>query len=281
MAELGYIEGKNIVYIDKEMPQTATSAESQAEVKKFIDDKVDLILTFPTPMVFAAWAATKGTDIPVVFAMANLEGTPLVESVRKPGGNMTGVRNPGPEVLTRRMEIILEIAPDAKRIWVGYDKNHPNTPSGLEALRPAAQSLGVTLVEVPAAALGELQADLDARAQSTDPGIDAILTMSDGLNQGPEGFAMLCKFALEHKIPLGAGVLSMVKQGALFGNSPEMIDVGKLAAPLADKIFKGTPPGTISVLTPEQDLYINLKEAERMGLKVPETLLQRAKEIVQ
>jgi putative ABC transport system substrate-binding protein len=216
----------------------------------------------------------------VVFAMANLEGTTLVKSVREPGGNMTGVRNPGPETLRKRLEIMLEIAPKVKRVWIGYDKNHPNTVSGLDALRPAAASLDVKLVEVPAAVLGDLKADLAARAKKADLGFDAILTMSDGLNQGPEGFALLCQFAKDHKVPMGAGVLSMVRQGAVFGNSPEMTNVGELAAPLADKIIKGTPAGTLPVVTPEQDLYINYKEARRIGLNVPEGLLVQAKEVI-
>jgi putative ABC transport system substrate-binding protein len=280
MAELGYVEGQNIVYDDLEVPQTATLAEAQLVAKKFVDDKVDLIFAFPTPPTVAAHAATQGTEIPVVFAMANIEGTDLVDSVRQPGGNITGVRNPGPEGISKRLEILIEMAPQVKRVWVGYDKNHPNTAPALEVLRPAAASLGVTLVEVPAASLEELEADLAARANSDDLGLDAILTMSDGLNQGPEGYAMLSKFATEHKVPLCAGVLSMVQQGAVFGNSPDIVKVGELAAPIADKIFKGTPAGTIPVVTPNQDLYINYKVAQDLGLAVPEGLLSQAVEII-
>lgn len=280
MAELGYVEGQNIVYDDLEVPQTATSDEIQLLAKKFVDNKVDLIFAFPTPSTVAARAITQESNIPVVFAMANLEGTNLVKSVREPGGNMTGVRNPGPEVLSRRLEILLAIAPQVKRIWIGYDKNHINTAPALEVLRPAASSLGVTLVEVPAAALEELAADLAARAAAADLGLDAILTMSDGFNQGPEGYAMLSKFAAEHQVPLGGGALNMVQQGAVFGNSPDLVNVGELAAPVADKILKGTPAGTIPVVTPEQELYINYQVAQGLGLTVPEGLLKQAAEII-
>jgi len=280
MTKLGYVEGKNIVYDDLEVPQTAIPAEAQLVAKKFVDAKVDLIFAFPTPPTVAAYAATQGTKVPVVFAMTNLEGLNLVKSVREPGGNMTGVRNPGPEVISKRLEILLEMAPKAKRVWIGYDKNHVNTAPALEVLRPAAASLGVTLVEVPAIALKDLEADLAARAKSADLGLDAILTMSDGLNQGPDGFALLSKFAKEHKVPLCGGALSMVQQGAVFGNSPDLVGVGELAAPLADKILKGTPAGTIPVVTPEQELYINHKAAQELGLTVPEGLLRQAVEII-
>lgn len=280
MIKLGYIEGKNIVYVDIEEPLTATQDEVKLLAKKLVDDKVDLILAYPTPPTIGAYAATQGTNIPVVFAVFNVEGSKLIKSVREPGGNMTGVRNPSPEIISKRLKILHEIAPQIKRVWVGYDKNHPNTSLGLEALRLAAADLGIKLVEVPAAILGELQADLTARVKLTDPGFDAIVTMSDGMNQGPEGFAMLKKFAAERKMPLCAGVRSMVQEGAVFANAPDMFNVGELSALLADKIFKGTPAGTIPILTPEQELYINYKEAQRIGLKVPETLLLQAKEVI-
>jgi putative ABC transport system substrate-binding protein len=280
MAELGYVEGENIVYEYLEVPQTATPEEAQAVAQKFVDDEVDMIFAYPTPPTVAAHAVTQGTDIPVVFAMSSLEGLGLIESVSEPGGTMTGVRYPGPEMISKRLEILIEIAPQVKRVWIGYDKNHPNTAPALEVLRPAASSLGVTLVEVPAATLEELEADLAARAASADLGLDAIVTLNDGFNQGPVGFALLSGFTAEHKVPLGGGSLSTVQQGAVFGNSPDLIGVGELAAPLADKIFKGTPAGTIPVVTPEQDLYINYKVAQELGLTVPEGLLNQATQII-
>jgi putative ABC transport system substrate-binding protein len=280
MTELGYVEGKNIVYDYLEVPLTATQAEAQLVAKKFVDAKVDLIFVYPTPPTVAAYAATQGTKIPVVFAMSSLEGLGLVKSVREPGGNMTGVRYPGPEMISKRLEILVEMAPKVKRVWIGYDKNSPNTAPTLEVLRPAALSLGVTLVEVPATTMEELGADLAARAKSADLGLDAIIIMNDLLNQGPEGYALLVKFAKEHKVPLCAGVLSSVQQGAVMGNSPDLVGVGKLAAPLADKILKGTQVGTIPVVTPEQELYINYKLAQELGLTVPEGLLRQAATII-
>lgn len=280
MTELGYIEGENIVYDYLEVPLTATPEEAQAIAQEFVDDGVDMIFAFPTPPTIAAHAAVQGTDIPVVFAMSSLEGLNLIESVSEPGGNMTGVRYPGPEMISKRVEILIEMAPQVKRVWIGYDQNHPNTAPSLEVLRPAASTLGLTLVEVPADTLEELEADLAARTASADLGLDAIVTMHDGFNQGPDGYAMLSNFAAEHKIPLAGGTLSTVEQGAIFGNSPDLENVGQLAAPLADKILKGTPAGTIPVVTPEQDLYINYKVAQELGLTVPEGLLNQATEII-
>jgi putative ABC transport system substrate-binding protein len=280
MAELGYVEDQNIVY---DWPDTDTTdmAEEQRIAKKFVDDKVDLIFTSgSTPAALAAKAATQGTDIPVVFTYAATEGSNLVKSVREPGGNITGVRYPGPEQISKRLEILLELAPSAKRVWIGYDKNSPNTALTLETLRPLAMSKGITLVEVPAATMEEIEADLAARAAAADLGLDAIILMPDGFNHSPDGFAMLSKFAAEHKVPLGGSFLYTVEAGAVFGNANDLVKVGELAAPLADKVFKGTPAGTIPVVTPEQDLYINYKVAQGLGLTVPEGLLSQAAEII-
>ena len=280
MTELGYIENKNIIYVIQTAQPGVTMEQRQDLIKKLVDDKVDLIFVSGSLDAVAAKAATQGTDIPVVFAYGQLEGTDLVNSVSKPGGNMTGVRYPGPEMISRRLQLLLEIVPQAKRIWIGYNKNGPNTAPALEALRPAASSLGVTLVEVPVTKMEDLGADLAARAQLTDLGIDAIITMPDEFNTSTANFAIINKFAAEHKIPLAGGVAFMTKEGALFVNTTDLANVGELAAPLADKILKGAPAGTTPVVTPEQTLLVNYKAAQQLGLTVPEGLLSMANEII-
>ncbi len=279
MATLGYKEGQNIVYETQTAGAAADSAEELRLAKQLVDAKVDLIVTFPAPPTVAASTATQGTNIPVVFAYFQIEGGNLVKSVREPGGNMTGVRYPGPELIGRRLAILHEIAPQVKRVWIGYDKNGPNTAVALEALRPAAAQAGITLVEVPATAMAELAADLATRSKSADLGLDAILTMPDNFNTTPDGFAVLSKFAAEHNLPLGGGVASQA-QSALFINGTDANNVGALAAPLADKVLKGTQTGTIPVVTPEQTLVINYKLAQQLGLTVPEGLLKMANEVI-
>jgi putative tryptophan/tyrosine transport system substrate-binding protein len=278
MTDLGYIENQNVIYILQN--PSSDPAEQQDAVKKMIDDKVDLIFTFPTPETAAAYAVTQGTNMPVVFAYAPLEGTNLVKSLREPGGNMTGVRYPGPEMISRRLEILHEIAPNAKRVWIGYDKNSPNIPATLDALRPAAATLGITLVEAPITTLEELEADLTARNELADIGLDAIITMPDEFNTSAAGFTLISEFAAEHKIPLAGGIGFMAKQGALFVNTTNLTNVGALAAPLADKILKGASAGTIPVVTPEQTLTINYRVAQGLGITVPEGLLKQTTEII-
>lgn len=278
MAELGYIEGKNIVYDSYYVE--ADFAEMKRIAKEVVVEEVDLIFTAPTEPSQAAQEATQGTDIPIVFAYAGIEGSGLVESVREPGGNITGVRFPGPEQITRRLEMLLEFAPWVKRVWIGYDENYPNTLPALEALRPLAASKGVTLVEAPVITLGELEADLAARAKSADIGLDAMILMPDIFNHCPEGWGMIRDFATEHKVLLCGSFFYTVEEGAIFGNANDLFKVGELSASLADKILRDIPAGTIPVVTPEQDLWINYKVAQELGLTVPESLLNMAVEVI-
>jgi putative ABC transport system substrate-binding protein len=278
MAELGYLEGKNITY-DLHVTNVEPDREQQI-LKKFINDQVDLIFAFPTEASLAAKSATLGTGIPVVFANAVIEGIDLVESMRRPGGNITGVRYPSSDLSVKRLEILLELVPQAKKIWIAYDQNYPAVPPMLEALHRAVRAWNITLVEMPADSIADIRADLDAREKLGDIGIDAILIGVEPLVSKPHVFAVVNTFAEKYKIPIGGRPQSQGEYGSIFGYAPNSIGVGKLAAPLADKIFKGIPAGTIPVVTPESHLIINYKFAKKIGLTVPEGLLSRADEII-
>jgi putative ABC transport system substrate-binding protein len=278
MANLGYIEGTNIAY-DFQKTNGDPSLIT-AVIKKFVDEKVDLIFAFPTEPAVAAKAAVQGTDIPVVFAMAGVEGDNLVESVSSPGGNITGVRFPGPQLTPKRFEFLLELVPKAKRVYLAYDKNYPNAPMALGELRPAAAAAGVTLVEDPVNNVEELRAALQKRAAATSIGIDAILLMPDILDNSPDGFEAILQFANEHKIPIGGGMDFTADLGALFSYVPDNVQQGKLAAAIAVKIFTGTPAGTIPLDTPNASLRLNYKAIQALGLTAPEDLLSQASEII-
>jgi putative ABC transport system substrate-binding protein len=247
----------------------------------FIADDVDLIFVFPTEASQEAKAATQGTDVPVVFDFALVEGMGLVDSVREPGGNITGVRYPGPDIAVRRFEIMRELAPQATRMLVPYQRGYPIVAPQLEALYPVAEAAGVTLIEVPADDGAELEAELQARAAAGEIGIDAILFVAEPLTVTPEGFLPLGKFAAEHKLPIGGALMAVEGYGSIFGLNVETQHSGKQAAPLADKIFRGTPAGTIPVVSAESFLQIDYGVAQELGVEVPESLLGMADEVIQ
>jgi len=278
MTELGYVEGQNIVY-DIQKTNFDPAVEEQI-LNKFVADKVDLILVFPTEVSLAAKKAIQGTNIPVVFANANIEGVGLVGSVREPGGNITGVRYPGPDLAIKRFEILHELAPQAKRLWIPYQQGYPIVPPQLEVLRPVAAAAGVTLVEAPTANVAALQADLQARAKSADIGLDAILIISEPLTVTPDAFVVIAQFAAEHKLPIGGALMAVGDYKSIFGVSTDNIAVGRQAAPLADKILKGAAAGSIPVVSAESFLQINYPAAQALGLTVPDGLLRQAAHVI-
>jgi putative ABC transport system substrate-binding protein len=278
MTELGYRESKNIVY-DIQKTQFNPPAEKSI-LKKFVADKVDLILTFPTEVSLEAKAAVEGTKIPLVFANANIEGVDLVKSITAPGGNITGVRYPGPDLAIKRFEILHELAPAARRIWIFYQRGYPIVASQLEVLQPAAVSAGVVLIEKAADDAAEIQAILQKQLEAKDIGIDAILIIAEPLSVTPDAYEVLGKFTAEHKIPVGGALMLLGNYESLFGVSTENVAVGRQAAVLADKIFKGVPAGTIMVASADSYLQINYRAALKLGLKVSESLLSLANEII-
>jgi putative tryptophan/tyrosine transport system substrate-binding protein len=245
-----------------------------------VDDKVDVIVVFPTEASMEAKKATEGTGIPVVFTFALIEGMDLVDSIREPGGNITGVRYPGPDIVLQRFEIMHEMVPQAKRFLVPYQRGYPIVAPQLEALHSTAETAGVTLVELPASNTTELQAYFGARNKSADVGFDAILVIVEPLAVTPDAFEVIGKFAYEHKLPIGGALMAAGDYKSIFGVNVNTIAVGRQTAPLLDKVLRGTPAGTIPVVSAERFLQINYKAAQELGVNVSEGLLSRADEII-
>lgn len=279
MTELGYIEGKNIVY---DIQGTNFEPDKEQQIlRRFVDDNVDLIFTFPTEVALVAKTVTHGTGVPVVFSYSTIEGNNLIDSVRQPGENITGVREPGPDIFVKRLEILQAMAPQAKRVYITYNPNVPFIPPALDVLRNASSVMNVTLVETSVTTVEEIQADLQARNESVDIGMDAILIMGEPISVSPTALETMTKFAAEHKLPIGGLGTHSIAESIIFSYEIEFDDMGRLAAPLVDKVLRGIPAGTIPVTTPEAKLLINYKLAQDLNLTVSEGLLNLADEIVQ
>ncbi len=278
MADLGYVEGKNIVY---DVPITNFDiANYQTILKKFIEEDVDLIFVSPTDATIEAKKIAEGTDIPVVFSYAFTEGMGIIDSVREPGGNITGVRFPGISITLKRYVIMRAIAPGAKRFWLPYQRGYPIVAPQLEALKPLAETDGITLIEFPAGNAAEVQAELEKRAAANDIGMDAILALVEPLMTTPDVFSAVAKFAYDHKLPLGGRYNTSGEYSSIFGVNVDFLECGRLAAPIADKVLKGTPAGTSPVVSPENFIQVNYKAAQQLGVNVPDGILKQADEII-
>lgn len=278
MGEIGYVEGQNIFY---EIHKTNNNpVEEQHAINRFIDTKVDLIFAFPNETAITAKHLTQDTEIPVIFAYSAIEGTNLVKNLRHPGDNMTGVRYPIREITGKRLELLLELDPEIKRIWLPYNPDSPLIANALFILRLSAYSRGISLVEVPISTVDEIRTDLTTRDKKADFGADAMMMMPDLITQSAAGWNLINQFAEKYQLPIAAVFYDQLFKGALFHYGLDYPLIGRTAAILADKILKGTSAGTIPVISPEEYLRINLVRASILGLTVPDGLLKQADEII-
>jgi putative ABC transport system substrate-binding protein len=237
-------------------------------------------MAYPVPVAVAAKEATTGTKIPVVFDVVSREGNNLVASVREPGANLTGVQFIAAENEVKRFEMLLQIAPKVKRVFIAYDPKYPTIPPSLERLRSRAKELGVALVELPVQKPAEIIAELARRTKAADPGIDAIHVINEANNNEPEVLKAMLDFGKAHKIPVDGSNIATMMNGAIFSFMGDLKASGGLAAVTADKILKGTPAGTIPVMTTEEQLRINYKVIKELGLTVPDELMTIAVEVI-
>ena len=276
MSELGYIEGKNIVYDLRESP---VYTGNDAILEEFVHNDVDMIFVFPTDATLEAKKATEGTDIPVLFSGVIVETPGVIESIQRPGGNLTGGRLTGTDNAVTRFEIMRQIVPEAKRYMVPFHKGYPTVEPALKALRPIAEAEGITLIEqafdTDAASIAYFNA-----LSGDEPAADAFILIANPIGATPETIQAISAYAHRHQIPVAGPLIHEDRSGPLFSYSSNNFTAGKILAPVADKIFKGTPAGTIPITTPPGELHINYGLAEEYGIKISEGLLSKATKIV-
>jgi putative ABC transport system substrate-binding protein len=269
MAELGYSEGENIIYIYRE---ATNQNELNPIANEFVASKVDLILSISTPATIAAKEATGETRIPVVFApVTDPVSAGLAESLSNPGGNLTGITNLGSE--SRRLEWLLKLAPETKEIYIPYNPKDPSAAAALVTARSAALELGVDLVT------REASDDEQMTAAINEMPVDA-----DAVFMLPEGLAInhiqeFVNTTINRQLPLSGPTTTQVEAGALVSYGLDLFSAGEQAARLADQIIRGIDPAVLPIEEAEFNLAINLNTAEAIGLKIDPDILNQADEI--
>jgi putative ABC transport system substrate-binding protein len=271
MAELGYIEGENVAYLYE--GATVDMDELDSVAQGLVAANVDLILSITTPATQAAQRATTGTDIPVVFVpVTDPVGAGLVDSLRNPGGNITGVTFGVQE--GQRLEWLVFIVPTIEQVYVPYNPEDQSPVLALEAVREAATRIGVELITREVRNPDEIMAAIENAPEEAD----AIFFLPDSLvsTRMPD----LIKAAVELQLPTSGANTEVVKDGVLTSYGMEQMGSGKQAARLADQIFQGIKPADLPVETAEFYLAINLKTAEAIGLDISDEILLQADIII-
>lgn len=239
--------------------------------KQFVSEDVDLIYSIATNASQAAVNATGGTDIPVVFnAVTDGVEAKLVTSNEKPGGNVTGVSDAAP--LEKQLEMIREFLPEAKKIGMIYNIGEVNGKLQVKQVEKLASKYNFKIVKKGVSATTEIA----TAAEQLAGDVDCIYNITD--NMVVSATASITDKANAKNIPVFAAEDGQMKAGLLASDSISYEKLGEQAGSVAyDILVNGKKAGDIPVETAKDTtLYINKKVAEQLGIKIPDSLAERA-----
>ena len=273
MRRLGWIEGQTIAYArfygdDVQENLTRLAIEAVAQ-------KPNLIFAPPSPAAVAARKAT--STIPIVFATGtDPVATGLVASLARPGGNVTGMLSVVESLAPKLLQVLREILPSATRLGLLNDPGDPRARIDLAAAGPAAKALGMTVVVSNVTSPTGLRAGV---ARLVDQKIDAIVTGTSLIfNLRME----LLELANARHLPVIGHRAELADAGALFSYGASLSEQMRLAAIMADKVLKGSSPADLPVEQPTKfELVVNLKTAQALGVRIPQSILLRADRVIE
>jgi putative ABC transport system substrate-binding protein len=292
MAELGYVEGQNVVYVEGDV-QSDDSGEGDSEeeggIQELVDEQVDVILTGDKPSTTAVAQVSEEAEIPIVFTYGQgpleweVEIPPsestgnqiitlkLVDSYTHPGGRVTGITSGIDESVGKRMESLKRMAPDIETVLWGYMPMYVPS-SSIESYREAATALGLELVERPI----DSTENAGAVFEAVQPGeVDAIF-----VDMAAAALANDAIVALAERDGLPT-IYPYAFPGALAVYGTNGYQSGVQAASLVDKILRGQDPASLPVEFPKKlELVIDMGVAERIGLTIPDEVLNVADTVI-
>jgi len=277
LEELGYTDGKNIVFERKFADGDVNRLRVLAN--ELVDQRVDIIVALSTPAARAAKQAT--TTIPIVaINMADPVGDELVASLARPGGNVTGTAFLGPELVSRRLQLLKELVPGLSRVAVLW---HPlayseRTMTGmLKEIEGAANTLGTKLQFVPATGGGDLEPGFAAMVRER---AEAVIIFPSPMLYGQ--YARIVDLAASSRLPAIYAAREGAELGGLVSYGVNLADLSRATAVYLEKILKGAKPAELPVQQPTKlELVINLKAAKTLGLVVTREFLLVADEVIE
>jgi putative ABC transport system substrate-binding protein len=274
MRDLGYVEGRNIVYEFRHYGDDVESIPSL--INHLLRAKVDIIVAGGTVAVRAAQTATQ--SIPIVMgAAADPLGVGLVAGLARPGGNTTGFSVLSTELTVKRLELLKEVMPQAARIAILQKPGNPAHPMFIKEIEPTAGLLGFTYRNFEARGSEDFEPNFASmRAWPAD----AIFVLDDPIFIASR--AAIAEAAARHRLPLICGFREMTEAGCLFSYSASLKDMWYRSATFVDKILKGAKPADLPVQQGTKfEFVINLKAARALGFDLSPILLARADEVIE
>src|SRR5262245_34481264 len=274
LRDKGWIEGQNLTL--EYRSANGDYDRLPALAADLVDRRVDAIVTDGTPQTQAAQQATK--TIPIVMATT---GDPvasgLVATLARPGGNTTGASYFVPELNAKRLEFLKEAVPDVKRVAVLYNQRNRIDELALRDIEAVARPLKIRIQRLPVRTPADVEAVFPVITRRT---MDAITVVEDAVIHASA--LSVVDVALKNRVAALVGLSSLVTAGAFMSYGPNRADLWRQAALVTDRILHGAMPADLPIEQPTKfELVINLKTATTLGLTVPQTLLQRADQVIE
>jgi putative ABC transport system substrate-binding protein len=265
LQELGYVDGRNVT-MEWRWAKGRTD-QFPSFVAELIQMKVDIIIVSSTQ---AALAAKQGTStIPILIAAtAYPDKVGLVDSLARPGGNITGFTSAGPQLMGKCLQVLKEFAPKTSRVAVLWNPANPVEPLGFAEVLAAAPGAGVAIESIEARTPDDHAAGF---ATVTASRADALFAFSNPVNF--KNKELIADFALKNRLPSLFQERSFVVAGGLASYAPSYVDLFGRAATYVDKILKGAKPADLPVQQPTSFvLVINERTARTLGLTIPKSM---------
>ena len=275
LRELGYNEGQNILI------EWRFAANKEDRLPEFAAEmvrlEVDVIVAAGTQAIRAAKQET--TTIPIVIGQV---GDPVqlgfVASLAKPGGNITGTTTTPVDLPGKRLEMLKEAIPGISRVAFLQDSRNPGNTITLRETEAAARTLGVQLQNLDV----QRPDDLDNAFQTAlNWGAQAVIESATGIFASNQDRDRIAKIEVKTRLPVMHSDPALVLAGGLMSYSTDVPEQFRRAATYVDKILKGAKPADMPVEQPTKyELVVNLKTAEQIGMKIPQSVLNRADKVI-
>lgn len=271
--ELGWIDGRTVAIEYRWAEGRFDRAPALAA--ELIQLNVDVLITHATPNVVAVKQAT--SVIPIVFAaVGNPVGTGLVESLSRPGGNVTGLSLQSTDLAGKRLQLMREFLPHLGRVAFLAGSGSPNTAKEVAEFQNAAQTLGLEVTRYDIAQAD----DISPVVQGLKDRADAIYVETAPLMYTNR--LRINMLAVGVRLPTFSGSREFAEASGLMSYGPNFSDLFRRAGDLVDKILRGTKPADLPVEQPTKfDLVVNLTTAKALGLTIAPTMLARVDEVIE
>jgi putative ABC transport system substrate-binding protein len=274
LREHGYVDGRNL-----KLEYRWAHGRSDiwpALVRELLQAGVHVVVTSQTPA--ALTLKQHASEIPVVLTgVSHPVEAGLVQSLARPGGNITGLSNQAGDWGPKLIELCRELVPGMSRLAVFWTPTNQGSALGFNRFQGEALKAGIAVVPVSTRMKDETDAALSTLARERP---DVVLVHAT-YGGSPE-LSRIREFAMNHRMPTVGDSSALTRDGLLMSYSPDLLRLFRRAASFVDKVLKGTKPADLPIEQPTKfELVINLKTAKALGLTIPQSLLARADQVIE